>query len=259
MAAREDIERLRTALGTLSSLVTGQLRFFFGSLRMASNPAETRDALLKFVPALTTQYGEAAATIAAEWYEEVNPKRAGRVSAVLAPPVDTAAVEAKVHYLAGHLWTPEPTAIRGPLEVAVDKYVLQPSRNTVVLNSERDGVRWARVPTGAKPCAFCLVLASRGAIYRTEQSAGGDENRYHGDCRCLPTPIASDEDYPAGYLPDQYYETYKAAVGRIRSDPEVRSFLASLDPGDKNRQLKATVFAMRRESPELVRDGVNAQ
>lgn len=48
------------------------------------------------------------------------------------------------------------------------------------------GVRWARVPDiGA--CNFCMMLATRGAVYLSRESAAG-KGGYHSHCRCLPVP-----------------------------------------------------------------------
>jgi hypothetical protein len=41
---------------------------------------------------------------------------------------------------------------------------------------------WRRVPE-AGACSFCLMLATRGAVYRTAQTAGSG-NAYHRMCRC---------------------------------------------------------------------------
>jgi len=166
-----------------------------------------------------------------------------------------------VRYLAGHLWTPEPTAMLGGLLTATDKYVKQPARNTVAANAKREGVRWARVPTGPKTCAFCLVMASRDAKYATRKSAGdtkgtGFGDHFHGDCDCQVIPIRKASDYPADYLPDDYYSMYSDATKD--DSPEARAFLASLPADDKNKQLKAAVFSMRRLHPNAVRDGVHA-
>ena len=63
-------------------------------------------------------------------------------------------------------------------------------------------VGWARV-TRPKACAFCLMLASRGAVYHSDESAsrvtGGARGRtrgtqlkgdaYHDDCRCFAVPV----------------------------------------------------------------------
>ena len=54
---------------------------------------------------------------------------------------------------------------------------------------------WRRVPE-PKACDFCLMLASRGAVYRTAATAG-DGNDYHRHCRCdavLETDFDARED-----------------------------------------------------------------
>lgn len=43
--------------------------------------------------------------------------------------------------------------------------------------------KWARVPVG-ETCAWCLMLASQGAWYLSEESAIGDGDHYHNGCNC---------------------------------------------------------------------------
>lgn len=42
---------------------------------------------------------------------------------------------------------------------------------------------WARI-TDADPCKFCLMLATRGPVYKTAHTAGDETNRYHDGCAC---------------------------------------------------------------------------
>lgn len=262
MAGRAEIEQLRLANRELSRLVKDALEAFFRSLDL-SRPEAVRDALLEFVPLLVEEYGQVAATVAADWYESLGLTE-GAFRAALAPAsIPAAAMEAKVRYLAGHLWTPEPEKMLSPLLTATDKYVKQPGRDTVRRNAGRQGTRFARVPTGAETCSFCLVLASRDAIYFTRQSAGdvlgnGVGDDFHGDCDCAVIPIGRDEEYPDGYLPANYEAMYEASVERSASDPEVQAFLETLDPDDKNWRLKGVAFAMRREFAGVVRDGAHS-
>jgi len=243
MAAQADIEQFRQANSQLSALVRAELEALFLSLDL-SRPEVARDALLEFLPVLTEQYGAVAATLAADWYEELRAASGavGRFSAVTAASVPAGAVEAKVRFLASHLWTPEPAAMLGGLLTAADKYVKQPGRDTVAYNAKREGVRWARVPTGAKTCSFCLVLASRDAVYLTEKAASRKANgdRYHGDCDCQPVRIGRKQDYPANYLPDDHYAMYQAARNEAQS-------------GD----IKDIAAAFRRLHPDIVNDGVH--
>lgn len=241
MVERADLEQFRLANSELSRRVRAELEDFFSSLNLA-RPEAVRDALLEFMPILTAQYGDVAATLAADWYDETRAASgaAGRFRALTAPGVPSEAVEAKVRYLAGHLWTPDAAEMLGGLLVAADKYVKQPGRDTMANNAKREGVRWARVPTGKKTCSWCLVLASRDAVYSSKQSAGGDGHKYHGDCDCVATRIAKASDYPAGYLPDDYYAMYQAARNEAGS-------------GD----IKDIAASFRRLHPDTVNDGVH--
>lgn len=256
------IERYRSATSELSARVAAELAAYFAALDL-SKPEAVRDALLEFLPALVAQYGQVAEVLAMDWYEELRAAAgaAGRFRvAAPAAAVTAERVESKVRYLAGQLWTPEPAAMLAGLAAATDKYVKQSGRDTIAWNAKREGATYARVPTGAKTCAFCLVHASRDAIYTSKRAAGDREsgNEFHGHCDCEVVRIGSHEDYPESYLPDDYYDMYSIARDKMSSDPEVRAFMDSLDPNDKNRQLKGITFAMRREFPGSINDGVSA-
>lgn len=75
------------------------------------------------------------------------------------------------------------------LQGSMTRLVLQPYRETI-LNVSRDvGQRTrtavARVPE-AGACAFCRMLASRGAVYGSAEKAQStkDGKRFHDNCRC---------------------------------------------------------------------------
>ena len=66
------------------------------------------------------------------------------------------------------------------------------NRLTTQRNMRQDPThpRWARIPQGTKTCAFCMLLASRGFAYTSEETAGHTKggNYYHPDCRCTVIP-----------------------------------------------------------------------
>lgn len=230
----KDLTFLQLAMAKLSGSAKAQLRAFFDSLDL-SKPDLARDALLEFLPALASQYGDAAAAVAAEWFEDTVGARATMALA------DTSAAAGNVRYAAGKLWTPSPAEAFGLLATSLDKLVKQPSRDTVKASSVANGLRYARVPRGAKTCAFCLMLASRDAVYLTRKSAGdmgsGLGDSYHGDCNCAVMPVKPGGPLPDGYDPDSYYEIYRAAADAAgtTSDP------------------RAVTAAIRRGFPDLVR------
>lgn len=266
MVSRDSIEQHRAAAADLSQLVASELAAYFAALDL-SRPEPARDALLEFMPLLIAEYGQVAQSLAMDWYEQLRLEAGASarflVTAPPTPSITPERVEAKVRYLAGQLWTPEPEKILSGLSTASDKYVKQFGRDTISWNAKQERARYARVPTGARTCAFCLVQASRDAIYSSRQAAGdvngsGVGDDFHGDCDCEVVRISSDEDYPSGYLPDDYYDMYRVAHDATRTDPEVRAFMESLDPNDKNRLIKGVAFALRREFPDQLKDGVHA-
>ncbi len=97
------------------------------------------------------------------------------------------------------------------------------ANQTMIKNAERDrkkGVRWARVPTGAKTCGFCVMLASRGFVYRTKESAGYSVlgmNRFHAFCDCRVVP-GTEDTRVEGYDPEHLYDVYLNARKTIYED-----------------------------------------
>lgn len=244
MADRAAIEELRKAQAQLSTLVQGQLEALFAQVPLG-NPAAARDLLLELIPELVQRYGASAETIARDWYAEHRGEAGltGRYR-VEAPPLSVTAerVQSKVRYLAGDLWGSNPEAMLGGLLLAVDKYVKQPGRDVIAYNAGREGVRWARVPTGAKTCSWCLILASRDAVYTSRKAALENHrtgSRYHGACDCQAVLVGK-EGYPPGYLPDEFYEMYTTARDEAGSG-----------------QIEDIAASMRRLYPGHVTDGVH--
>ena len=66
-------------------------------------------------------------------------------------------------------------------------------------------VRFARVPTGATTCPYCLMLASRGFVYGSELKALNANHR-HCDCRIVEGFEGMTIE---GYDPDLYYDMWR--------------------------------------------------
>jgi hypothetical protein len=247
MVKSESIERYRMASGELSRRVASELAAYFAALDL-SKPEATRDALLEFVPLLVAQYGQVAEVLAMDWYDELRMESedAGTYVAAIPPSVPVVAdqVAETVRYLAGKLWTPNPASMLAGLSSSTDKFVKQYGRDTIAWNADREGVRFARVPSGDKTCAWCLMLASRDAVYVSKASAGdigtGYGDGFHGFCDCVVTRIAKAADYPEAYLPDNYYAMYMDA----------REVAGSGDAKDISA-------ALRRLHPDALTDGVH--
>lgn len=225
------------------SLARADLEGFFVGLDI-SNSEAVRDALLEFVPALAREYGDVAATVAAEWYEELRSDVTSRpFSTQLAALKPDAAVEASVRYAAGHLFEGDPADTLAALSGSLQRFVTYGSRATVARNVQLDPMRprFGRVPSGAKTCAFCALVSSRGFVYHSQKSAG-EFDHYHSDCDCvIAVEFDRDQHHIEGYDPDRLYDIYMRAR----------------DSSGATTQ-KAIAAEMRRLEPDLFKDGVHS-
>lgn len=76
--------------------------------------------------------------------------------------------------------------------------------------SDRYSLGWSRTGRG-EACPFCLMLISRGPVYKAESSAGFDA---HNRCYCQPVPAFTDDDLwskQAAAAEDVYYSAIEAA------------------------------------------------
>lgn len=242
MTTRRDLNEL-SALGSRAvELARAELEAFFYGLDL-TKPELARDALLEFMPMLAQEYGDVAATAAAEWYESQRAAQiGGTYRAVLADTVPVAQTQGSVRYAAGHLFGDDPAQTLALLSGAMQRFVLYGSRDTIARNVGRDPARprFARVPIGAKTCAWCTMLASRGFVYLSRETAGIARDHYHDDCDCqVVADFNKDAAHIEGYDPDSMYDMYLAAR-------------QAAGTGDQ----KSIAAEMRRMFPESFTDGV---
>lgn len=224
MATPADVASFRSTQRDLVALALAELvawwEQFIASLT-GDVPVVEMEA---FTAELVATYGDAAALAAVDWYDELREAAAvpGRFRARMADPAPRGQAAAVARWAAGPLFggRPDQRQALEHLSGAVQRLVLQPARETVAANVDRDpaDARWARVPSGATTCAFCRLLASRGAVYHSEETAGGMANSYHSACDCVPTPVWPGEAEP--YDVDALLEEYNAARDQAGGDPK---------------------------------------
>lgn len=164
--------------------------------------------LLDLLPGMVDKYGSAAAEAAAEMYEAVCLAELGKYVEAELSGADQRKVRNAVYYASSLMAKGEHQKAFATLRKALDYHVKNPARKTVEKNARRDGARWARVPQGAETCEFCTMLASRGFVYYSEETAGGDHG-YHTDCDCLPVPSFKAETVVPDYDPEYYFQLYQ--------------------------------------------------
>jgi hypothetical protein len=164
-----------------------------------------REALPAFKAAVVQEvqrHAQASATMAVRQYQRQRVA-AGVGSGFTPRPADPPPVEQiaqAVDWAVQPLWSSDvlaqPLAEAGSTAIADAKARLAASSERLVLDTGRDtivaGVQadrkakgWARVPEPGA-CSFCLMLATRGAVYRDAAMA---EFKSHDNCRCHIEPV----------------------------------------------------------------------
>lgn len=223
MATRADVAAYRQTQTDLVTLALADLTTWWGQAAGLLVDALVA-ALVPFTADLTATYGDVAALAAADWYDELREQAGapGRYRSRMADPAPVDQAEAVARWAVGPLFGPEPdrAAALEHLAGGVQRLVLQPARDTIATSTARDpaNARWARVPSRADTCAFCRLMASRGAVYLSEESAGGSPmTTYHTECGCVPTPLWPGEQEP--YDVDALVEQYNAARAKAGGNP----------------------------------------
>lgn len=181
-------------------------------------------------PEIMSAHLAVAAELAATWYEE-----APGDSKFAAVPADLPPVEQLQASLRWALSTPESET---NLEGSATRMFHDSARKTIVENATREGGKWAReAEPGA--CRFCQMLATRGAVYASRESAlkhgstkrsrrtvgnpaQHDDGGYHDHCRCVAVMVRPGSSYnPPDYVGQWEHDYQKAranATGTTLND-----------------------------------------
>lgn len=241
MTTRADVTRLARGQRRIADLAYDDLVRLFSGFDL-SHPDAVNEALMEVVPQLVREYGDLAATVAGEWYEDVRDV-ADSYQTRLGPNAPVEAVERNVKYAAGHLYTDNPAGVLDVLHGAMQRHIAYSGRETIARNVRFDPAkpRYARVPSGGRTCAFCELVASRGFVYWSAKQAG-EFDKYHDHCNCQVVPSwDAEQAHIEGYDPDAMFARYKAAWDAA---------------GGSGAQADAVAFEMRRLFPDKYTDGV---
>lgn len=176
---------LRDAVVDLNALAADDLR---GLWRQVTNADQAREALEDILPLLVRTYGQAAATVAADWYDDLRDElNVDRRFFAIVSEVDDQGADVLARWGIKPLFQEEPDfdAARTLIEGGLQRRIANASRETVRLSSLEDpGAQgWQRAGAGAN-CAFCEMLIGRGAVY-TDRTA---DFASHDHCNCYAVP-----------------------------------------------------------------------
>lgn len=188
---------LRSGLASLTVLANRDLMALW---RLVAGAAIAGEALHDLLPAIIDTYGAAAATLAADWYDEQREKLGigGYFRAIPADIPDTGA-----HALVGWALTEaiDDDALRALIAGGTERRIANFSRRTIMGSTYADpqATGWQR-QTRIGACGFCEMLASRGAVYSEETADfaahGVKANGSGGECQCTAVPAFAGQPRP---------------------------------------------------------------
>lgn len=209
------------------------------------------DALYQLYPRLVEESAEVASSAALEWYEK--QREAEGVAKAYSPVMPTGLVdenEAAKIVGAAIRDLREGTGRARVLTRLTDgarKLISDAGRATTQHAAERDPKkpRYARVPTGTETCAWCMLWASRGFVYKSEETA--QFKRSHFKCDCQIVPSWDKRPRVRGYDSKRYERMYQQAVDDLA------------DEGARTDDIKTITARMRELFPDQLTDGRTPQ
>lgn len=242
MATQAEVEEHRLAVQGVATLAVAELVTAWPSLPL-DDPRQLANDLADVMAELYGDFSLMTAALAADFYDEL--RGAAGVSepfaASIAPDLPVAQLESSASWAAGGAWTDADKALRDSA-ASLDRMVTARDRETTMLNVEADPSepRYARF---AQPdaCAFCALLASRGAVYWSEESATfagatRDERRqretegdkYHDWCGCEPVAVWKSSGFELPEYATPWVDAYDAARDALPPFPSLKTVLAHM-------------------------------
>ncbi|MCU9996273.1 hypothetical protein FYZ44_05240 [Mobiluncus mulieris] len=191
MASAAQVRLFQRGLETLEKAMLADLKQVWDAITGAEPDTVSR-LVQELLPELIDRYGVMAGSMAADWYEELTGHEA------LVPNLyATEAWRASIRWALSPMFVSEgggqgAGSAFDRLSGSLVRHMRQYARSTVNESVRRSGgkVSYARMVMGATTCDFCLMLASRGPVYGSAETAGGEGNKYHDHCDCIPVPVA---------------------------------------------------------------------
>lgn len=204
---RKHIEDFTKDLNALNADLQKRLKEELDNIDLSKDVAAVREEVIELMEIYLGPYTDMAATRAAEFYEEMREISLGSPGEALADSRrEPAATAGAVRAFVQDLVDGKPAdAFFGKLLDRAETEMKRSANRCIAYNARRDkkNVKYARVPSGADTCGFCIMLASRGAVYKDEELAS--HAHPHCDCRVVPDFGRGIE----GYDPKTYEDMWK--------------------------------------------------
>lgn len=245
-----DVQQLARTQNRAGDVAERRLRALWK--RMPLDDLDTlEDALYQLYPRLVEESAEVASSAALEWYE--TQREAEGIAKAYSPTMPAGLVDkddaekivgAALRDLRAGVGR---TKVLTRLTDGARKLISDAGRATTQHAAEHDPKtpRYARVPTGAETCAWCMLWASRGFVYKSEETA--QFKRSHFKCDCQIVPSWDKRPRVRGYDSKRYERMYQQAVDDLA------------DEGARTDDIKTITARMRELFPDQLTDGRTPQ
>lgn len=203
---------------------------------------EEMNTLIDYCYKVNRTYGEAAAEIACQMYDQI-----AALSKAAVPSAVPASV-ADIHEVAKSVVGTLKTENEEIVSSSIGRLVKMAAVDTTMQNALRDGAEWAWIPHG-DTCAFCIALASRGwQRASTKAIKNGHAEHIHANCDCTYAIRFNERTTVNGYDPDKYKDMYYGADGYTATQ-RINSMRREFYEENKERinEQKRDAYAKRKE------------
>ena len=215
--------------------------------------AEKREAAKLIMEGFVQAYDDKAAVFASQWYDYRAEQGGARLKqAVTMTVYEPGSVDDVARYQARKLAKEGDAAFARACGEFARNDAFRSLNETIIANvgrRDRDrGAMFVRVPTGTETCTFCLMLASRGAVYHSRKTAG-EWRHFHRGCDCKVVPSFEgdpDAELVQGVKPRELYERYK----QFKEIDETEG-LSSAEKDARKRAVVANSLLGTRADPTL--------
>lgn len=211
--------QLRDGVAAVSTLAARDVAAVWAQIQTAQ---QAREVLQDVLPDLTASYALAAASLAADWYDDLREEAdvAGRFTAIVAD-LDDLGADVLARWGIEPLFAAEPDwqAAQTLIDGGMQRRITNAARDTITDSTAADpaAVGWQRVGNGE--CGFCAMLIARGALYTEATVTFGA----HDHCKCMAVPAWGGQPRPV----EPYTPTSRNITAADRA--RVREYLREHD------------------------------
>lgn len=192
-------------------------------LQGATDPIDAVQGVLEVLEPMMQAVTDDTAALSAQAYDIIRTASLGEPLGAMPAPSRDPSWTRQAIYGAAHQANGDMARFTQAIMDRVDYEAKRAAGYTTVQNGNADRARprFARIPTGAETCPFCIMLASRGFVYHSAAKAGALDH-YHPNCDCRIVPCFDTVEVVTamgakrrlsptvygGYDPNAYFDQY---------------------------------------------------